>query len=173
MNIFFLDRSPEQSAVWMGDKHVVKMILESAQLLSTAHRILDGEPVADKNGKLRLTLRNPEQDALLYKATHGQHPSAKWVRQSRLHYSWLFRHLAGLCGEYTHRYGRTHKSQELLPALAFSPHNMPHASWSEPPSCMPDEFKVSDDPVENYRRYYREGKAAMHKWTHREPPRWI
>ena len=76
MNIFYLDEDPVLAAQMHCDKHVVKMILESAQLLSTAHLLIDGDELADERG--------------LYKATHKNHPSSKWVRDSSENYEWLW-----------------------------------------------------------------------------------
>ena len=80
MNIFYLDRDPHEAARLQCDKHVVKMILETAQLLSTAHNELDGGQIA-------------------YKTTHKNHPSAVWARKSLDNYLWLYRHLEGLGSE--------------------------------------------------------------------------
>jgi hypothetical protein len=99
MNIFFLSEDPYEAASMQVDRHVVKMILESAQLLSTAHRILDG----DDSGVL------PDyRDTLFYRATHKNHPSARWIRESVENYNWLVDHFDGLLREYTHRYKKQH-----------------------------------------------------------------
>ena len=87
MNIFYLDKDPKKCAEMHCDKHVVKMILEYAQLLSTAHRVLDGNEWADHVG--------------LYKATHKNHPSAIWARESAGNYFWLNKLFQELCKEYT------------------------------------------------------------------------
>ena len=99
MNIFYLDRDPQIAAQMMCDKHVVKMILESAQMLSTAHRVLDGDEYADKNG--------------LYKKAHVNHPSSEWVRCSYQQYKWLYDHMVALMEEYTYRYGKHHATERL------------------------------------------------------------
>jgi hypothetical protein len=153
MNIFYLDECPGQSARNLVDKHVVKMTLETAQLLSTAHVVLDGAQVA-------------------YKATHVNHPCAVWVRQSYEHYDWTFLHLLGLVGEYTRRYGKVHACVAHLKALANAPRNIPRAGWTDPPQAMPPEYR-SSSTVLAYRAYYRHGKAHLHAWTHRSPPAWL
>ena len=94
MNIFYLDKDPVIAAQMHCDKHVVKMILESAQLMSTAHRFLDGDRYADKNG--------------LYKLTHKNHPTAIWVRKSKENYMWTWNLLDALLQEYTKRYNKHH-----------------------------------------------------------------
>jgi hypothetical protein len=138
------------------DRHVIKMILESAQMLSTAHRILDDPPW-------------PE----LYKATHKNHPSSVWVRQSNQHYVWLVYHLLALLEEYTFRYGKKHATERLIPMLCVVPLNIPKAGFTPPPCCMDADYILSEDAVENYRNYYKQGKSHLHKWTKRPPPTWI
>lgn len=163
MNIFFLDENATAAAEMQADKHVVKMILETAQMLSTAHRVLDG----DANGKL------PDgREENFYRATHKNHPSAKWVRESVENYNWLVDHFQALLNEYTHRYGKQHKTGRLLYDLQSPPFALKDWDWTPPPSCMPDEYKVGS-LVENYREYYRKAKSHLHKWTKREPPNWL
>lgn len=177
MNIFYIDHDPMQAAKWMVDKHVVKMILESAQLLSTAHRVLDGEEYEGKSqsGRKARRWRLPDQrDVILYSATHINHPSAVWCRQSVENYIWLVDHLYALMQEYTYRYGKQHKCYgELSYLLQSPPHKLKEWDWTPMPSCMVEEYIVSTDPIENYRNYYRVGKTNLHKWTKRQPPEWI
>ena len=163
MNIFFLSRDPYESARMQCDKHVVKMILESAQLLSTAHRILDGND---------LNVLPDHREELFYRVTHKNHPSAKWARESVENYNWLVDHLDGLLSEYTHRYYKTHKCFDMLYDIQSPPKELVNWDWTEPPSCMPDDCKIGT-VVENYREYYRKHKLHFCKWTNREPPNWI
>lgn len=152
MNIFYLDKCPINAATMQCDKHVVKMILETAQLLSTAHRVLDGDERADTMG--------------LYKTTHKNHPSAVWVRSGALNYIWTARHLNALCSEYTKRYGKVHKTERLLTKLALLPNNIERTSkMYEPPMCMPDQYKQENCAVTAYRNYYKGDKAYMCKWN--------
>ena len=177
MNIFYIDRDPVQAAEWMVDKHVVKMILESAQLLSTAHRILDGRQVVGQSKSGRAAKRwilDDARDPILYQATHINHPSAVWTRKSLENYDWLVEHFFALMDEYTHRYRKQHACHgELSYMLQSPPKNLEAYDWTEMPSAMADEYKVSDDPLTNYKNYYKLGKAGMHKWTNRQPPEWI
>lgn len=196
MNIFYLDKSAVQCAKWMVDKHVVKMILETAQLLSTAHRVLDGLQVEvtyktpDKwvnfpfegrqefrPGKLRkkkVWVLDDSRNDTLYNATHINHPSCVWTRQSVENYNWLVDHLFALSDEYTHRYGKTHATMTKLGYMVQSPpYNLREWDMTPMPSCMDKEYIVSDDPIANYRNYYKLGKARMHKWTKRDAPEWI
>lgn len=151
MNIFYLDKSPYKAAKLQCDKHVVKMILETAQLLSTAHAELDGESPA-------------------YKPTHKNHPSAVWVRGSLQHYIWTVVHLKALGSEYERRYGRVHKTiREHLSALKRPPRALQANFWRDPPQCMPDECK-RDDTVLAYQIYYNQkadewaAKGSPMKW---------
>jgi hypothetical protein len=177
MNIFYIDHDPIKAAQGMVDKHVVKMILESAQLLSTAHRLLDGTQVegTSKTGRKakRWILHDGRQD-VLYLATHIHHPSAVWCRQSVENYSWLVEHFFALMHEYTHRYTKKHACfGDLSFMLQSPPHKLKDYDWTNMPCAMADEYKISDDPLTNYRNYYKIGKATMHKWTNRQPPEWI
>jgi hypothetical protein len=183
MNIFYLHHDPKQAAEWMVDKHVVKMILESAQLLSTAHRVLDGRMVIyDKyvDGSLPPRYRKSKKwelddfrDNVLYKATHVNHPSAVWVRQSLENYQWLVDHFYALMDEYEYRYGKKHKCWGFAHVLYSPPYNLRDYDWTPMPSAMADQYKVGDDPIMNYRNYYKVAKERMHKWTKREAPEWI
>lgn len=185
MNIFYLSENPVQAAEWMVDKHVVKMILESAQLLSTAHRILDGTEIqievqvqqedgSLKNRKKKWWLLNDSREEVLYSATHINHPSAIWCRSSVENYNWLVDHFFALMQEYTHRYDKRHKCYgELSYMLQSPPKKLEEYDMTLMPSAMADEYKISEDPIINYRNYYKSGKIHLHKWTKREAPEWI
>jgi len=177
VNIFYIDKDPNQAAMWMVDKHVVKMILESAQLLSTAHRILDGREIEGKSKsgrKARRWILDDAREGIIYTATHINHPSAVWCRQSVENYNWLADHFFALMAEYTHRYNKQHKCYgELSYLLQSPPKNLKDWDMTVMPSAMDDEYKISDDPIVNYRNYYKVGKARMHSWKNRQPPEWI
>jgi hypothetical protein len=156
MNIFYLDRDPVTAAKAMTNKHVVKMILESAQLLSTAHRVLDGTVTVQlsKSGA-RLT-RYAHDNDVLYKSTHINHPSAIWVRTSTSNYMWLYQHFCALCDEYTARYGKVHATDMRLRAvLATPPVRLTSTLHTLMPCAMPDEYIIKGDPVRSYRDYYK------------------
>lgn len=178
MNIFYVDTDPAIAARSLVDRHCVKMVLESAQLLSTAHRILDGRMVAAKSKTGRNVKRwilDDSRDPVIYAATHVNHPSAVWCRQSVENYNWLFEHFFALGREYTHRYGKTHKcfQNELSYMLSSPPHNLKEFDATKMPSAMDEQYIVSDDPITNYRNYYKFGKARMHSWKNRPPPPWL
>lgn len=178
MNIFYLDSDPQRAATYMVDKHIVKMILESAQLLSTAHRYLDGrlEIVKSKTGRNQKVWTLDDSRYILYKATHVNHPSNVWIRESVENYNWLVEHLYALIDEYDYRYAKKQNFaviRQMMHLLQPPPFNLKNYHGTPAACAMPDEYKISDDPVQNYRQYYRIGKADLHKWTKRQPPEWI
>ena len=145
MNIFVLSRDPHEAAIFQCDKHVVKMLLESAQILST----ISGGP---------------------YKPTHQNHPCVLWASQSTNNYNWLVEHAIELCIEYKFRYGKIHKSESIIRELAHPPSFISDGS-SEFVQCMPKEF-CGEDPIEAYRRYYKTKSFAV--WNRgRPPPYWM
>lgn len=167
MNIFFLDPKAEAAATMHCDKHVVKMVLETAQLLSTANRILQGDEWCDKKG--------------LYRKTHANHPSAVWCRRSLDAYFWTWRLFKALLSEYTYRYDKEHACGRLLSPLSpLSVLENPSlgrweaalSDFSAAPQAMPDKYKAPGDPVRAYRAYYLGEKAYFAKWTRRDPPKW-
>ena len=177
MNIFYVDDDPVIAAQSLVNKHVVKMIVETSQLLSTAHRVLDGQMTiimtAKKRRKKHWCLPD-YREAILYKATHVNHPSAVWTRASTENYKWLLHHLYGLLDEYTHRYNKTHKCEEkVLYLLEKLPTNLTATEWTQMPCCMPEQYIISADPVTNYRQYYNFGKSHLHAWKNRDKPGWI
>jgi len=136
MNIFYLDKDPVKAAQAQYNKHVVTMILESAQMLCTAHHV-HGDP-----------------DDVPYKQAHLNHPSTIWVRENSLHYDWLYEHMIALGNEYTKRYGKQHLSiTKCKIPLSNQPENIPHEEFEQPPQCMPDEFK-DECSVQAYWNYY-------------------
>jgi hypothetical protein len=181
MNIFYLAYDPVESARSHLDKHVVKMILEYAQLLSSAHRVIDGKEsvVLSKSGrKKKVWQLDDERDSLLYAATHINHPSAIWARSHAAHYAYLYDLFVATCDEYTYRYRKVHLTDtKLRHVLKAAPKNIftDHETrvWNGPTPAMPDECKVPGDHLASYRKYYIDKKADMAKWTNREPPEWF
>jgi hypothetical protein len=149
----------EKSARSQCDKHVVKMPLESAQMLCTVHRVLDGG----------------NED--LYKIAHPKHPSTLWTMESDANYMWHYRHWMELCKEYTYRYGKVHKSWEKFGAiLSRPPKNIPKGNltpfrlaFKSNPECV-----VEGDPVKSYQNFYMTKQSRFDmKWTKREIPNWF
>jgi len=177
MNIFYLDKDPSKCAKMHCDKHVVKMILEYTQLLSTAHRLHDGTQtiVVVNNRKLkRWTLEDVKMNDRLFLASHINHPSALWARETEEQYLWLYRLLTHLCKEYNHRYKKTHAVvNRCWDELRNPPKNLKGIlGYADPPQAMPNEYKVIGDSVTAYKNYYIGAKQKFAKWTNRKAPDW-
>jgi hypothetical protein len=178
MNIFYLHKDPIIAAQMHVDKHCVKMILESCQLLCTAHRMLDGDETMGKTAtgrNIKRWILPDERNDVLYTATHINHPSAVWFRQNRGNYYWLWCLLKSLCDEYTYRYGKIHKCQEigLVDKLKWFPNNLPHGEFTDPTPAMPDQYKVPGNSLKSYHNYYNGEKQRMFSWKKRPIPEFI
>ena len=154
------------------------MILEYAQLLSTAHRYLDGTlsvGLSETGRKQTRYVLPDNRESNLYVATHINHPSAIWVRQSPENYLWLANMLLALCEEYTYRYGKTHKVERVglcYALLKNIPKNIGNKGWSEPTPAMPDKYKVINDSIQSYINYYLGDKQHLGNWKNRNIPSW-
>jgi hypothetical protein len=183
MNIFYLDHNPSKCAEYHVDKHSIKMILEYAQLLSTAHRILDGKQItvqSESGRNVKRWILDGELNSILYSATHINHPSAVWCRQSAQNYMWLAELLEECCKEYTYRYGKVHKveSDGLMQALKNNfPKNILNEPFTQPTPAMPDLCKVKNDSIQSYRNYYVQCKEHLWSWkgkiNSRQEPTWF
>ena len=143
MNIFYLDKDPVKAAKVQYNKHVVKMILESAQMLCTAHHHYG-------NG-----------DNVPYKPAHVNHPSTIWVRENMLHYRWLYNHMLALGLQYMKRYGKQHLAiYKCREACMWAPEGIPTLPFKQPPQAMPDEYKHKDSIIA-YWQYYINGKSHI------------
>lgn len=155
MNIFVLDKDPVQAARDMCNKHVCKMVVESAQLLCTAMH-LNGTSISQ----------------LPYRPTHARHPSSVWTAASPDNMMWLWLHALELRDEYERRYRKRHKTSLALAALQQL---VPVGDWrSHTPfaQAMPDEWK-NPDAVLAYRCYYIAEKSTFARWAPRaSPPAW-
>ena len=158
MNIFYFNECPIESAQAQPDKMLVKMPLETAQMLCTAHRELDGNEYADEQG--------------LYKRAYWNHPCTIWARESSANYFWLYKHFLALGREYTFRYGKIHKSVDKLSRALFKqPDNISRIGMTTLAQAMPDEYK-HDDPTVAYRDYVIHEKHYA-KWEQgRDKPEW-
>lgn len=153
MNIFYLDSDAETCARYHCDKHVVKMILETAQLLCGAHTSL-GRTAP-------------------YALSHRNHPCAIWVRSSLSNYEWLCELGIALCREYTHRYEKVHKSEVVIRWAQLTPPPITDLGFTMPPQAMPDMYRYINNSVLAYREYYRKEKLVFSTWKKREIPSWI
>lgn len=161
MNIFVLDLDPFTAASMQSDKHVVKMAVETVQMLSDALILAGKEPPLKVDGSTPMRLCNPN------------HPCSKWVRRSQDNYVWAVDHLKGLLSEYTNRYQKVRPYQEKgYPEyfLENLPNSWEFAELTPFELAMPDEFKTTD-PVVSYREYYK-SKGPINVWRHTSPPDW-
>ena len=155
MNIFILDNNPKQCAQYHVDKHCVKMILEYSQLLCGVHHVTNS------------------QYEIPYKLSHKNHPCAIWARECMENYDWLCELGICLCEEYTHRYGKRHKSQDIIEwAMVHKPKIKSNGNKTPFALAMPDECKVGN-AIESYREYYRVNKRGFATWKDRETPYWF
>jgi hypothetical protein len=154
MNIFVLDENPQIAAQMHNDKHVVKMILETAQLLCGVHWVTDSPY------------------SIPYKLSHKNHPCSIWVRECIENYIWLCDLGLSLCEEYTYRYGKRHKSQDIIEwALVHKPKLKENGDITPFALAMPDECKKTS-AVDSYRLYYITHKSSISSWKNRNKPYW-
>ena len=149
MNIFVLDEDPQKAAAYHNDKHCVKMILESTQILST------------------VMWRNNQKGP--YKSTHLNHPCVIWAEQSLDNWNWLYDLLHYLSEEYTFRFNKIHKSTQIFHQLIPPMKNRGLTSFVQ---CMPDLFKIENKPVQAYRNYYMNEKRHIASWKTQIPEWW-
>jgi hypothetical protein len=157
MNIFFLDMSAKTAAEQLCDKHVVKMTTETVQIISTAYFLLTGTQG-------------------LYKPTHKHHPCVIWATQSFDNFKWLLVYSMFLGEEYTKRYGKKHlaesKLQDWLKTNALVTMKFPETGWTNPPQCMPEQYKQAS-LVQAYRAYYIGEKLKFAEWKYTKKPEWL
>jgi hypothetical protein len=159
MNIFYINEDPKLAAKQLVDDHVRKMQLESAQMLCTTFWHYGFEAP--------------------YKKAHYNHPSTKWVRESINNLNWLLEHGLEICDEFVIRYGKDHASRKVLlwvkDNLSLLKDKIPNTSFTPPPQCMPEEYKM-DDTIEAYRNFYIKDKIGIKKLNYNKlnnTPEWI
>ena len=183
MNIFCLNEKPKFSAQDHIDKHVNKMNIEYPQMLSTAHRVLDGEEWIDRGKSGQRVKRwrlEGDDEHIIYKACHVNHPSSIWARACLENYNWLYELWQELGKEYTYRYGKVHMCQQkLAERLATPPRNLESGRFTLPtpamkayPDCITKFDDGSFDVVTSYRKFYHADKAGFAVWTKRPKPEW-
>ena len=160
MNIFILHKNPVFAAQMLCDVHTFAMAKESAQMLCTAHRVLD-EIVPDN----------------FYAKTHVEHPCTKWVMESSANYDWLYIHFKNQCIEYTKRYGKVHLSEtKFIDSLVMCPKNIRRGPLTPFTAAMNEEF-ISDNIVESYRKFYMSKQHSFKKksmtWKLGNKPDWF
>lgn len=181
MNIFYLDSHPGKCSEYLCDIHLRKMLIETAQILSTAIRVLDGtEYIDDSSGRKirRWKMDNTYLENRLYKASHVNHPCCIWARKSFCNYIWLAEYYRCLCQEYQMRFQKSHKTIENFVGFDFFnlhvPNNIPKEprTFTSPPFAMPTKYVKENDVVESYRDYYVGEKSSFAKWTNIKIPDW-
>lgn len=189
MNIFALHPNPRKSARWHVDKHVVKMILETCQLLFTAHWVLRYPQLQEARSPIALSrMQKPLTPPLSmktapltksgtpYRPCHVNHPSAIWARETAGNYIWLTLLGLELCREFRHRYKHPHACEPHLIWLnEHLPRNLPMKPRQGFAIAMADEYKISKDPIVCYRNYYRTSKQerGLIEYTNRHKPHWL
>ena len=180
MNVFVLDNNPTTAAQQHCDKHVVKMIVESAQMLSTAHRMCDGKaerrPSSSGKTMQQYYVLPDERENMLYKAVHKYHPCTVWTMETLQNYRWHWELFNALCDEYKYRYGRVHKTDKLLrDELYFGPVNITDSKKTKFPLAMKSNPEcMFNDPVKSYRAFYKTKQDRFKMvWTNRETPNWF
>jgi hypothetical protein len=177
MNIFVLNEDPKQAAWDMCNKHVVKMIVESCQLLSTAHHVLDGSEITrtGKNGRKFKTYETSRKDFFfpsLLRCTMVNHPCTIWTRSSAAAYHWLWLHVKEMLKVYEARYNKIHSYDSLVQySLIHLPLNIPLVPLPPFAQAMPDEYK-RENAVEAYRAYYVGAKSRFAVWPENKIPKW-
>ena len=181
MNFFYLDEDPFKSIEYHCDKHIVKMPTEYKQMLSTAHRVLDGELFYGKTARgykiKRWKLADRKMNKHLYLAGHVNHPTNIWVRMCRENYALMFTYYKLICEEYTYRYGKEHGAKDYWWLLREPPKNMPSSIMGHTP--VPQAMKefpeclVEGDTVQAYRNLYKVAKRRFATWKNRPIPEWF
>lgn len=152
MNIFILDKKIEKCARYHCDQHVVKMILESVQMLCTA--------------------LNKKGFVTPYKSTHAKHPCVLWVEESFDNFTWLKDLTVALNAEYRFRFDRDVDHKSILVLNELSNHTYENRGLTEFAQAMPDKYKIPGDAVAAYRQFYLGEKMGFAKWTKRSVPKW-
>jgi len=142
MNIFYINPDPITAAQELADDHIRKMQIESAQMCCTAHWETGGTAP--------------------YKRAHKNHPSTIWTRQSIQHYRWLVKHGLEICSEFEKRYGKVHATKQVLLWCQDNEPSLPNNEFTEPPQCMPEEFR-KENTVEAYKNFYINDKVKVKK----------
>lgn len=156
MNLFMTSLDPVQAAREHCNVHRIKMIVETAQMLCTAHRLIDGDERADKLG--------------LYKSTHVNHPCSVFVRENSNHYSWTYRLLEALCVDYAAVSNKPHATTRLLSILKTQPRGIRVCNEFKPVIAAPEEFKSMAEDYGVPFAYKEYMCRKFRDWMTREKP---
>lgn len=164
MNLFILSKSIEDSAIYHCDRHICKMPTETAQMLSFAYHHKD------------LWEQKLPDYIMQFSKTHDLHPCSKWMRESLSNWIYAAKFGLALYYEYQYRYNQPDKHQRAFNIFTFCLNNLPNIKdigLTPFAQAMPDDFKIYDCPIQNYRNYYKKGKSHLFKWKNRKQPYWI
>lgn len=153
MNLFVLDYDIPTCSKYHVNRHVVKMILETTQLLNNA------------------LIAHDKSYIPVYRPTHKNHPCSLWTSESRDNFTWLLQLGLSLCSEYTYRYDKIHKCQSILTQFSTLTHKISAGPLTPFKLCMPAIYHRAD-AVESYRLYYKKEKSHIAQWSKRETPYW-
>ena len=177
MNIFILHEEVSLCAKMHCNVHTYSQLKELAQMLSTAHRVLDGIKSISKSssGRKQTIYKLINKDDLIYKQTHPNHPCSSWIRENYANYKWAFQLFCALANEYTYRYGKVHLSYSKLSDILYdAPVNIVQSNQMTPFAlAMPEIYQNPSDAVESYRAYYNGDKRHLFAWKKRPIPEWI
>ena len=181
MNRFIIEASPTACAKSLCDSHVVKMVLEEGQMLSTVHRVVDGKEITGKTksgrNQKQWVLPDKREDTL-YKACHVNHPCTIWARETTANYKWAASFFEEVAKEYTWRYSRQHMTHSKLNRLIKNPPNNidPSLELTPFPLAMGAAPHCIDkaNPIQSYRDYYFFKRDSFNmRWTKRDKPSWF
>ena len=154
MNIYYLHENPAIAAKAMTDQHVSVMIVETAHILSMAHRVTDGRK--DKRGRWEVyIMKDPVKESTFYSSSKFNDPCVRWARSSQDNYSWLYKHFLALCQENRTRFNEVHELEHKLGHLFKQyPLKLRKRGKTQPPLIMPEKYKFENNPVQSYRSFY-------------------
>ena len=153
MNIFVLDNDIKKCAQYHCDQHVIKMILESTQIMCTA--------------------LNLKGFTTPYRSTHTKHPCVKWVGESYSNFEWLGKLTRALNEEYKFRYEKQNNHKSIAVLDEIQKYNYQDQGLTEFAQAMPEEYKVPGNPVQAYRNFYNFDKSRFATWKKRKKPPWF
>jgi|TARA_R100000479_G_scaffold72514_1_gene35121 hypothetical protein len=182
VNIFALSRNPQEAALEMLDKHIVKMPTETCQMLHTNVLYFDYiEHYGEEPTLAQVKQFHRDINSKLMKPAMLNHPSTIWARQNPHNTRWLYEHGKALCEEYTYRYGKVHGSQSRILDIAYTIDEDSNWSFATPVTiAMDDKYRLVKDNripdwdfvINSYRHYYLQGKWRFAEWRANRMPTW-
>lgn len=161
MNIFFLDPDPKVAAEYSCDSHVRKMILESAQIMSTVHWIADCSVAEALYGRSEI-----------YAPTHPRHPSVLWAARSLSNWRWLQQHCFALSDERLWRFPHYKHHKSTIVARDMPEPSILDLGLTAFVVGFKSELEYPFDAIRAYQLYYKREKRHLAAWTRRGAPAW-